>query len=59
MARRLSPRHTIQRIRRTLAEMNHAQRRILEIRPGPPPASSLDRARDKAMIANLEAHWRM
>ncbi len=59
MARRLSPRHTMQRIRRTLSEMNHAQRRVFEIRTGPPSESTLDRARDKAMIANLEAHWRM
>lgn len=59
MARRLSPRHTMQRIRRTLSEMNHAQRRVFEIRTGLPSESTLDRARDKAMIANLEAHWRM
>jgi hypothetical protein len=59
MARRLSPRHTIQRIRRAVAEMNHAQRRVFEVRAGLPSESTLDRARDKAMIANLEAHWRM
>jgi hypothetical protein len=59
MARRLSPRHTVQRIRRTLAEMNHAQRRVFEMRTGLPSESTLERARDKAMIANLEAHWRM
>lgn len=59
MARRFSPRHAVHRIRRTLAEMDHAQRRMFEIRAGLPPATSLDRARDKAMIAELEAHWRM
>ena len=59
MPRRLSARHTIHRIRRGLAEMNHAQRRLFEIRAGLPSESALDRARDRAMIANLEAHWRM
>jgi hypothetical protein len=59
MARRLSPRHTIQRIRRALAEMDYAQRRMFEIRTALPPENALDRARDRAMIANLEAHWRM
>jgi hypothetical protein len=59
MARRYNPRHTVHRIRRTFAEMDYAQRRMFEIRAGLPPASSLDRARDKAMIAQLEAHWRM
>ncbi len=59
MARRLSARHAIQRIRRGLAEMNHAQRRLFEIRAGLPSESALVRARDQAMIANLEAHWRM
>ncbi len=59
MARRLSARHAVQRIRRTLAEMNHAQRRLFEIRTGLPSESTLERARDQAMIANLEAHWRM
>ena len=57
MARRLSIlKH---RIRRSLAEMDYAQRRIFEIRTGQSATSSLDRARDKAMIAELEAHWRM
>jgi hypothetical protein len=59
MARRFSPRHAVSRIRRSLAEMDYAQRRAFEIRTGLPPTSSLDRARDKAMIAELEAHWRM
>ncbi len=58
MARRLTTLR--QRIRRSLADMDYAQRRIFEIRTGlPPTTSSLDRARDKAMIAELEAHWRM
>jgi hypothetical protein len=39
--------------------MDHAQRRMFEIRTALPPENALDRARDKAMIANLEAHWRM
>ena len=57
MARRLP---TIkQRIRRSLSEMEYAQRRMFEIRTGQSATSSLDRARDKAMIAELEAHWRM
>jgi hypothetical protein len=59
MSRRISPRHAVQRIRRTLAEMDHAQRRAFEIRTGVSPESRLERDRDKAMIANLEAHWRM
>jgi hypothetical protein len=59
MARRLSPRHTIQKIRSALADMDHAQRRAFEIRTGVSPESRLERDRDKAMIANLEAHWRM
>jgi hypothetical protein len=46
-------------IRRTLAELAYAQRRMFEIRTGLPPAHSLERARDKAMIAELEAHWRL
>jgi hypothetical protein len=59
MSRRFSPRHAVHRIRRSLAEMDHAQRRMFEIRAGLPPESTLDRARDKAMIAELEAHWRL
>jgi hypothetical protein len=39
--------------------MDHAQRRMFEIRTGLAPASSLERARDKAMLAELEAHWRL
>ena len=59
MARRFSTRHAVHRIRRALAEMDHAQRRMFEIRTGLPPTNSIDRARDKAMLAELEAHWRM
>jgi hypothetical protein len=59
MARTLSPRHTIQRIRRALAEMNHGQRRAFEARTCLRSGNTLEQARDKAMIANLEAHWRM
>jgi hypothetical protein len=57
MARRLTT--LKQRIRRSLSEMDYAQRRIFEIRTGLPAANSLDRASDKAMIAELEAHWRL
>ena len=32
---------------------------MFEIRTGLPRATTLERARDKAMIAELEAHWRM
>ena len=39
--------------------MNHAERRLFEIRTGQSSDYTLERARDKAMIANLEAHWRM
>jgi BMFP domain-containing protein YqiC len=57
MARRLTTlKH---RIRRSLAEMDYAQRRMFEIRTGMPVSHSIERARDKAMIAELEAHWRM
>jgi hypothetical protein len=57
MARRLTTlKH---RIRRTWAEMDYAQRRSFEIRTGQPAAHSVERARDKALIAELEAHWRM
>ena len=56
MARRLTT--LTHRIRRSLAEMEHAQRRMFEIRTGV-PAENIDRIRDKAMIAELEAHWRM
>jgi hypothetical protein len=56
MARRLST--LTQRIRRSLAEMDYAQRRVFEIKTGV-PAASIDSARDKALIAELEAHWRM
>jgi hypothetical protein len=59
MPRTLSPRHAIQRIRRAVSEMNHAERRLFEIRTGQSAEQTLERARDKAMIANLEAHWRM
>ncbi|HEY1565475.1 MAG TPA: hypothetical protein VGF68_00595 [Solirubrobacteraceae bacterium] len=47
-----------QRIRRSLAEMDYASRRVFEIRTGV-PAVRLDDARDKALIAELEAHFRM
>jgi hypothetical protein len=59
MTRKLTPKQTFQRIRRTWGEMDHAQRRMFEIRAGLPAEEALERARDKAMIANLEAHWRM
>jgi hypothetical protein len=39
--------------------MDHAQRRVFEIRTGLPSEHTLERARDKAMIAELEAHWRI
>ena len=57
MARRLTTLR--RRIRRSFAEMDYAQRRALEIKTGVPLTNSLDRARDKAMLAELEAHWRM
>ena len=57
MARRLIT--LKQRIRRSLAEMDYAQRRVFEIRTGVPGTDTLQRARDRAMIAELEAHWRM
>ena len=57
MARRFS--RTLHRIRRSLHEMDQAQRRLFEIRTGIPSEVSLERARDRAMIAELEAHWRM
>jgi hypothetical protein len=57
MARRLSTLKN--RLRRSLSDMDYAQRRVFEIRTGLPSTSHLDRARDKAMIAELEAHWRM
>jgi hypothetical protein len=57
MARRLTTLR--QRLRRSLAEMDYAQRRMFEIRTGASTAESIDRIRDKAMIAELEAHWRM
>ena len=56
MARRLS--RLKQRIRRSMTEMDYAQRRLFEIRTGV-PLSTVDRARDRAMIAELEAHWRL
>jgi hypothetical protein len=57
MARRLATlKH---RIRRTLADMGYAGRRVYEIGAELPAADSLERARDKALIAELEAHWRM
>lgn len=58
MSRRISPRHAVQRMRRSLAEMDHGQRRVFETRTGLSAESRLERDRDKAMIANLEAHWR-
>lgn len=57
MTRRVS--RTLQRIRRSLREMDEAQRRLFEIRTGIPSEVSVERARDKAMIAELEAHWRL
>ena len=57
MARRFS--RTLHRIRRSLHEMDQAQRRLFEIRTGIPSEVSLERARDREMIAELEAHWRM
>ena len=47
-----------QRIRRGVADMEHAQRRLFEIQTGV-PARGIDSARDRAMIAELEAHFRM
>jgi hypothetical protein len=47
-----------QRIRRGLADMDNAQRRLFEIRTGT-PAARVETARDKALIAELEAHFRI
>jgi BMFP domain-containing protein YqiC len=48
-----------QRIRRSLADMDYAQRRSFEIQTGiPATRHSVDSARDKALIAELEAHFR-
>jgi hypothetical protein len=57
MARRLTT--LKQRIRRSLAEMDYAQRRVFEIRTGVPVTHGVDSARDKALIAELEAHFHM
>jgi hypothetical protein len=48
-----------QRIRSSLAEMDYAQRRSFEIRTGVPVTRSVDSDRDKALIAELEAHFRL
>jgi BMFP domain-containing protein YqiC len=48
-----------QRIRQSLAEMDYAQRRSFEIRTGVPATRRVDSARDKALIAELEAHFRV
>jgi BMFP domain-containing protein YqiC len=57
MARRIATlKH---RIRRALSEMDYAGRRAFEIGTGLPASNRLERARDKALIAELEAHWRM
>ena len=47
-----------QRIRHGLADMDYANRRLFEIRTGV-PAGDVESARDKALIAQLEAHFRM
>jgi hypothetical protein len=47
-----------QRLRRSLAEMDYASRRVFEIRTGV-PARDVESARDKALIAQLEAHFRL
>jgi hypothetical protein len=57
MARRLIT--LKQRIRRALSEMDYAGRRAFEIGTGLPASTSFERARDKALIAELESHWRM
>jgi hypothetical protein len=50
----------IQRIRRAIGDMNHGQQRAFEMRTGQLSGGArLERERDKAMLANLEAHWRM
>jgi hypothetical protein len=59
MTRRLKSLKTVQRIRRIVAELADADRRMFEIRTGVPAARRIDSARDKAMIAELEAHWRI
>jgi hypothetical protein len=46
------------RIRRSMAEMDYASRRLFEIRTGV-PAGGIENARDKALIAQLEAHFRL
>jgi hypothetical protein len=56
MARRLTT--LTQHIRRSLAEMGYAQRRVFEIRTGVPATQSVASARDEALIAELEAHFR-
>ena len=47
-----------QRIRRSLADMDRAQRRLFEIRTGV-PVERVESTRDRALIAELEAHFRM
>lgn len=56
MARTLTT--VTKRIRRSLAEMDYASRRLVEIQTGV-PARDVESARDKALIAQLEAHFRL
>jgi hypothetical protein len=52
----------LRQIRRTVtytwSDMDYAQRRLFEIRTGTADAGALERARNRAMINELEAHWR-
>ena len=48
-----------QRIRRCLAEMDYAQRRLLRDQDRRARPGDVESARDKALIAQLEAHFRL
>ena len=47
-----------QRVRRIVGETEYAHRRLFEIRTGL-PVTGVRRVLDRALIAELEAHWRV
>lgn len=58
MITKLHAQGTVQRLKNAWADMDYAQRRLVEIRLGIPPERSARRRKERAQIEELEALYR-
>lgn len=59
MALKLKAQGTVQRLKNAWADMDYAQRRLVEIRVGIPPKESIRQRNERARIEQLEAIYRL